>query len=125
MISYTGIRKPLNLSKGLAIDRSPEGIEFLISRWSTESHNFIATWDEFCLTLEDIVVFTIFPCLEKQRPSSYLMVLKKISLDGEGERKLEALNKALSKSKTKTKRTYSSWVNYFTHRAEAMSDIEF
>lgn len=58
MISKTGIRKALNLSKGTAINRIREDLEFLITRWSTESHTFIVVWGEFCLTLEDVVALT-------------------------------------------------------------------
>lgn len=39
-IISTGIGKALNLSKTLVINRSPWDLEFLISRWSVESHTF-------------------------------------------------------------------------------------
>lgn len=65
-ISQVGIRKALNLSKGLAINRSPEDMEFLISRWSIKSRTFITVWGEFCPTLEDVVVFlSVFIYLER------------------------------------------------------------
>lgn len=33
-----GIKKALNLSKSLVLSRCPEDMEFLVSRWSPESH---------------------------------------------------------------------------------------
>lgn len=52
---------------------------------------------------------------------------EEVALVGEGERILEALNKALSESKTSHKSIYPSWVRYFTHslKAGARRDIEF
>lgn len=35
-------------------DQAPLNLEFLISRWSVESHTFIAVWGEFGPTLEDV-----------------------------------------------------------------------
>lgn len=40
-ISQIGIRK-LESVESLAINGSPEDVEFLISKWSTKSHTFIA-----------------------------------------------------------------------------------
>lgn len=47
-----------------------------------------------------------------------------ITLDAEGEKKLEALNNALTYSKSKNKSTYSSWIKFFMHGAGARSSIE-
>lgn len=41
--THTGIKKVLNLLKSLAINKRDDDIEFLIIRWSMESHIFIAT----------------------------------------------------------------------------------
>lgn len=60
-IISAGIGRALNLSKKLPINRSPMDLEFLISRWSTESHTFVTAWGEFCPTLEDVTVLTSLP----------------------------------------------------------------
>lgn len=54
-----------------------------------------------------------------------LNVFEEVALVGEGERKLKALNKVLSESKTSNKNTNSSGVWDFTHGAGAKSDIKF
>lgn len=46
------------MSKNLAINRCLEDLEFLISRWTVESHTFIEAWGQFCPTLEDVIVLT-------------------------------------------------------------------
>lgn len=62
-IVSTGIGKALNLSKTLFINRSPMDLEFLISRWSVESHTFVTAWGEFYPTLEDVAMLTGLPLL--------------------------------------------------------------
>lgn len=80
-VTATGIRKALNLSKSLAINRCTDDMEFPISTWSIRSHTSIAAWDEFYSTLEDIIFLRVFLCLEGRELSSYLVTLS--------ERKLE------------------------------------
>lgn len=46
-----------------------------------------------------------------------------IDLDVEGEKKLEALNNALTYLKSKNKSTYSSWIRFFMYGAGSMSSI--
>lgn len=60
-IISAGIGKALNLLKTLIINRSPLDLEFLISRWSVESHTLVAARGEFGPTLEDVVVLTGLP----------------------------------------------------------------
>lgn len=62
-IISAGIGKALNLSKTLYINKSPADLEFLIFRWSVESHTFVTAWGEFFPTLEDVVVLTGLPFL--------------------------------------------------------------
>lgn len=66
-ISKTGIRKALNLSKGITTNRSLEDLECLIGRWRTESHTFIAARHEFYAILEDVVVLTSLPMFEEAK----------------------------------------------------------
>lgn len=108
-ITTAGIKRALNLLKGLAINRWPEDLELLISRWSSESHTFKATWDEFCPTLEDVIVLTSLPVLGESRPIKMSEDVNRVSLDAEGEKKLELLNRALIDSKYKGKSTCTTW----------------
>lgn len=58
--------KDLNLLKTPIINKSPLDLEFLISRWSVESHTFVAAWGEFGPTLEDVIVPTGLAILTNQ-----------------------------------------------------------
>lgn len=66
-IFKTGIRKVLNLLKSIAINKSPEDLEFLIAWWSTESQTFVTAWGEFYFTLEDVVVLIGLSLFEETR----------------------------------------------------------
>lgn len=101
-ITEIGIRKALNLSKSLANNWTPEDMEFLVSRWSTESHTFIVWWGEFCPTTEDVIVLT-GPLFGETRTVKLLDDSEEIVLNRESDRKLEALNKALNKTLTDPK----------------------
>lgn len=72
VIISVGIGKALNLSKTLIINKRPLGLELLISWWSTESHTFVAAWDEFGPTLEDVVVLTGLPIFGESRAIAML-----------------------------------------------------
>lgn len=50
---------------------------------------------------------------------------EEIALDETDNKKLEPLNKALSKSKSSNKSTYASWARHFDIRMGMGSDIEF
>lgn len=45
----------------MVVERNPEDLKFLMSRWSTETHTFVTSWEEFGPTLEDIVALTSLP----------------------------------------------------------------
>lgn len=64
-----GIRETLNMSKTILIQRKYDGLEFLISRWSIESHTFVSTWEEFGPTPEDVLALTCLPMFGEQTPS--------------------------------------------------------
>lgn len=101
-IVSAGIGKALNLSKTLVINRSPLDLEFLISRWSIESHTFIAAWGEFGLTLEDVVVLAGLPVCGDSR-AIVMPGDSSTKLDEEGKIRLGLLNEALTESKHKRK----------------------
>lgn len=83
-IISVGIGKALNLSKTRVINRSPLDLEFLISRWSIESHTFVAAWGGFGRTLEDVVVLTGLPIFRESRAIAMPEDLD-VKLDEEGE----------------------------------------
>lgn len=86
---------------------------------------FIAAWGEFCQTLEDVIVLTGLALVGEVRTIKLPNNSEEIASDGEGERKLEAMNNALSESKIKSKSSYSTWVRYFMYGACVKSYIEF
>lgn len=124
-ITQTGIRKALSLLEGIAINKSHEDMEFKISWWSIASHTFMTVWGEVHLTLEDVVVLTGLPFFGETRTKILPEDTTEVILDEEGKRKLEALNKVLSDSKSSNKSTYTSWAMHFTFGAGVGSDVEF
>lgn len=121
-IISAGIGKALNLSKSLVVNRSPLDLEFLISRWSTESHTFVAAWGEFGPTLEDVVVLMGLPVFGEVQAVS-IADDSSVSLDVDGEIRLTLLNEALVASKHKGKSTYSTWVGFFTNGPGVASEV--
>lgn len=69
------------MSKGIAINRTFNDMEFLISRWSTEYTLFTAIWGEFCSILEDVVVLTGLPFLEEVRTIKLPNDTEEVALD--------------------------------------------
>lgn len=59
-------------------------------------------------TLENVIVLTGLPVFGEERDIKLLVDSEENTLDGEGKRKIESLNKALTDSKVKAKSTYSS-----------------
>lgn len=56
MSMKVGVKKTLTLAHTISINRRHGDLEFLISRWSTESHTSLAAWGEFGPTLEDALL---------------------------------------------------------------------
>lgn len=68
-------------------------MEFLISRWSSESYTFIAAWGELFLTLEDVIVLPSLPLCGESRAIKMPEDFDEITLAAEAERRLSILNK--------------------------------
>lgn len=51
---------------------------FLVSKWSTKSHTFVASWGEFCPTLEDVIVLTGVPLFGEVKPLNCRMTPMKL-----------------------------------------------
>lgn len=121
-IISASIGKALNLSKTLIINRSPLDLELLISRWSIESHIFVAAWGEFGPTLEDVVVLTGLPVFGEVQAIN-VADDSSARLDVDGEIRLTLLNEALATSKHEGKSTYSTWVSFFTNGPGIASEV--
>lgn len=119
-IISAGIGRASNLSKNLFINNVD--LEFLILRWSTESHTFVIAWSELCPTLEDVVVLTGHPVFGESKAIKTLESSDG-ALDAEGKVRLVLLTEALSDSSTKIKANYMAWVTYFTQGSGAGSEI--
>lgn len=46
IVQRDGLHKALVQARSIAIDRTRIELEFIVSRWSTETHTFMASWDE-------------------------------------------------------------------------------
>lgn len=49
-----GIMRAITQAWKIAVERNSEDLEFLMSRWSTDIHTFVASWGEFGQTIEDV-----------------------------------------------------------------------
>lgn len=79
-------------------------MEFLISRSSIESHTFVRA-GVICPTLKDVLFFTGLHIFEEARTIK-LLGYWEVALDEEVKRNVEALNNAVSESKTYNKAFY-------------------
>lgn len=124
-IIAAGIRKALNLSNRLAINRCPIDLDFLVSRWSTESHSFIFCVGRVLPNSWRRCHSDRFSCIWWVKNYKISWGIWRSSLDKESERKLTALNKALTDSKVKTKSTYSLYVKHFMQGGGVKNNMEF
>lgn len=47
------------------IERNLADLEFLMSRWNTKTHTFVASWGKFSTLLEDVAMLTSLPLFGK------------------------------------------------------------
>lgn len=92
-----GIMKVIAQARAMAVERNPNNLEFLKSRWSTETHTFVASWGEFGPSLGCADVDFFATVCETHETSLYP--------DGEDNKRIEALKTSLSKSKYSTNKT--------------------
>lgn len=101
-----GVLRPLQYALLMGVDRSPVDLSFLLSRWSSHSHTFVAARGEFSPSLEDVVVLTGLPMFGVHHAVDVL--------DGEGESMLGLLHNAMERAKyISNKLTYLSWMTFF------------
>lgn len=90
----------------MTVERNPADLEFLKSRWTTETHIFITSQEEFGLLLEDMAMLASLALVREAFVTG-------LYPDGEDKKRIEALKTSMSKSKYSTnKATYLLWVKY-------------
>lgn len=101
-----GILRSIQNAMHEDVERSQVDLSFLVSRWSSHSHTFVAAWGEFSPSLEDVVMLTNLPLF------GHTLVVD--ALDGEGEQLVEDLRASMADAKYVTnKLTYLTWARYF------------
>lgn len=104
-----GILRAITPARKASVERDPKDLEFLLSRWSTETHSFIAAWGEFGPTLEDVAVLTSLPIFGDTQVAHFKLTEK------ENKERHEALTSFLQKTKygAAKKATFLTWATYF------------
>lgn len=72
----------------MAVDRIEAVLEFLISRWSIETHTFVTSWGDFGLSLEDMPMLTSLSLFGEAYASSFYP-------DGEEKKQIDFLTRSL------------------------------
>lgn len=89
-----GILRSINLARFTDLKRNPIDLAFLLLRWSTSSHTFVAVWGELYRSLEDVAMLTRLPQFGNVNTVDIL--------DEEGRKQVEELQAPASKSKYST-----------------------
>lgn len=114
-----GFLKAIMRARSITVKRNPANLEFLMSRWSIETHTFLASWGGFFLALEDVAMLTSLPLFDEAHATG-------VMLKGEDQKKADYLTKSLSSSNHSTnKATYLSWVKYFNEGDGRYSPFQF
>lgn len=112
-----GVLRPLQYAVQMDVNRNSVDLSFFISRWSSYSHTFIATWGEFYLSLEDVYMITGLLTFGDYHAVD--------ALDDEGERLLAVRHETMAKAKyVSNKGTYLSWLTYFTKGAGLNDEVQ-
>lgn len=102
ILSDASVGKAVDVSPDIFITRSHADLEFLISRWSMETHTFFISWGEFTSTLEDVSVMFRLPVLADTGTMA-------LALSNREKEKAKILNAALRLS---SKSIYTSRARY-------------
>lgn len=95
--------KLITQARSIIVERNIVDLEFLISRWSTDIHMFVACWSKLNLPLEDVaLLYSVWrgPC---HRDDSDLKTPKESRVS----------KKVLLDLQVFDQQTYLSWVNFF------------
>lgn len=68
----------------MTIDKKPANLEFLMSRWSAETHTFVAACGEFGPSMEDVAMLTSLSIFDE----AHMACLYR---DGENNKRIDAL----------------------------------
>lgn len=111
------VLRPLQYALLMDVDRSPVELHFLISRWSSHSHTFVAAWGEFCPSFEDVFMLSgLFMFRDYHAVDA---------LDNEGKRLLKSLHDTMMRAKyISNKETFLSWLKYFTEDAGQNPEVQ-
>lgn len=107
------IIRAITQARKMSVERSSEDFEFLMLRWSIETHTFVASWGEFGPTLEDVVALTSLPLLGDAQVAHFKLT------DKDSKVRHDALTQFLQKTKygASKKSTYLTWASYFVDGA--------
>lgn len=97
----------------MSIERNSKDLEFLVLRWSIETHTFVASWGEFGPTLEDVVALMSLPLFGDAQVTHFKF------MDKDSKVRHDALTQFLQKTKYRAskKSTYLTWASYFVDGA--------
>lgn len=84
MFNNLGVIKPIIQARSMATERIPVDLEFFISRWSNETHTFVASWGEFGPSLEDVARSTSLSMFDEAHGTS-------LYPDGEDKKRIDLL----------------------------------
>lgn len=112
-----GKLRAITQARKAAVERDPQDLEFLLSRWNTETHSLVAAWGEFGPTLEDVLVLTSLPIFGDTQVTHFKLT------DRENRERHEALTTFLQKTKygAAKKSTFLTWATYFVDRPGSKS----
>lgn len=82
--------------KVATVTRHHQDHELIVSRWSYESHTFVAAWGKFTHILKDVTILTILPMYGEANAVGVILE------DDDGV-KLKYLTSAMAVSRTSTK----------------------
>lgn len=83
----------LNLASAISTNQKHSNLEFLISKWSAESHTVVAAYGEFAPLLEEVSALTMLPLFGYTHSMG-------VVIDKKSQEKLDILNKALFESRS-------------------------
>lgn len=67
--------RAITQARKMAVDRKPVDLEFLMSRWSTETHTFSTFWAKFGPTLGDVHILVSLPIFNEAQVATLVLRL--------------------------------------------------
>lgn len=88
-----GIMRSITQARRTTVERNSKDLEFLLSRWSIETHSSVTSWGEFGPSLEDVMMLTSLSAFDNVQVAHF-----KLS-DKENKERHNALTSFLQKTK--------------------------